>query len=80
MTVEAMPLVAENTMVAVSAVHGTLSAPIRPPGPYVDDGFAVEVDRQRPTAVSAPREHAGEAAHRAGKVWIGCAVNTARQH
>ena len=59
---------------------GHPTAPIRVAGPHVDDRFPVEVDRQCPAAESAAVERAGEAAHRAGKMGIGCAVNTARQH
>src|SRR6185437_92055 len=56
------------------------AAPIRVARPHVDDRFPVEVDRQRTATVSAAVECAGEAAHRAGEMWIGRAVHTARQH
>ena len=74
MTVEAMPLVAENTIGGGVRRPGHLAAPVRLAGPDVDDRLPVEVDRQRPAAEPAAGEHAGEAANRACKMGVRCAV------
>ena len=79
MTVAATPLVAENTIAPVSAVHACSPVPVRPPRPYVDDGLAVDVDRQRTATEPTAWEQAGEDAHDVSEARVGCALHVARQ-
>ena len=46
------------------------AAPVRPAGPYVDDGLAVEVDRQGPATESAAGEQARKPANDTREVWV----------
>ena len=56
MTVEATPLVAEKTIAPVSASHCVRPRAVGPPGPDVDDGLTVQVDRQCATTEARVRE------------------------
>src|SRR5690348_16356343 len=59
---------------------GHPATPIGVARPHVDDWFPVEIDRERTPTESAAVEGACEAAHSAGEMWIGRAMNTTRQH
>ena len=47
-----------------------LAGPVRPAGPYVDDGLTVEIDRQRSAAEPATWKHVRESTNDAGEVWV----------
>ena len=54
-------------------------APVRPPGPDIDDGFTVEIHRQRAATAARMRELRGERPDGAGETWVGSPLNTMGQ-
>ena len=79
MTVEAMPLVAENTIAPVSAVQYSVPRRSDLPGPDVDDGLAVQVDGKRAAAEPASGEQLREGPHGAGEVRVRRALYAVRE-
>ena len=52
------------------------AAAVGPARPDIDNGLAIQVDRQCAAAVPGSGEHLGERAHRAGEMRVGRALNT----